>query len=272
MCMARKNQPVDQIMQKQQQQAYDRCTNDSDNNSNSYASSEDDLSIDDNISIKEKISDEQNFNVICAKGRFAFNNTGNKRFRQIVKKYLEQYDNASNKNEKSKVVTAIIENVRIRGNFVKQDAKTGSFMPVSNRLTREKVGQGLRDALHMKYKSSSKAKKRQRLAERKEQDDLVHEILSSNNHINDTLSYVENKISTEKSETQLMQVFVNANRNILQELKENNYANMLASFEILQDDLMPLSFHEGDDDIIDQSLSLFDDDEFSPIMQSLLTG
>merc|ERR1711937_459544 len=190
---------------------------------------------------------------------------------------LEQYDNASNKNEKSKVVTEIIENVRIRGNFVKQDAKTGTFVPVSSRLTREKVGQGLRDALHMKYKSSSKAKKRQRLAERKEQDDLVQELLSSNTYINDAISYVANQVSTEKSETQLMQVFANANRNILEELKQNNYANLLASFEnkeeeLLQDALMPMSFHDGDDDILDQSLSLFDDDEFSSIMQSLLTG
>ena len=54
----------------------------------------------------EKIGHEQNFNVICAKGRFAYNNAGNKRFRQIVKKYLEHYDNASNKIVKSRVVTA----------------------------------------------------------------------------------------------------------------------------------------------------------------------
>lgn len=271
--MITNHQRYNQMMKKEKQQSYDKCMSDSDNNSNSDASSEDSLSIDDNVSIEVKINRKQNFNVICAKGAVAYNNAGNIRFRQIVKQYLGQYDTARGKNEKSKVVTAIIEDIRIRGDFVKQDAKTGTSIPASNRLTREKVGQGLRDALHKKYKSSAKAKKRQRLAERNKQDDLVSQIVSSNDFINDTLSYVVNKASTTKSETHLMQLFVDANKNILQQLKDSNCANLLASLENKEepeDIYMPLSFTEGEDDIMEQSLSLFEDDEFRTILQSLL--
>merc|ERR1719486_1182486 len=83
--------------------------------------------------LRDDCDHQQNLNVICAKGRFAFNNPGNKRFRRIVNEYLHQYDSANNKREKSKVVTEIIERVRMRGDFIKKDMKTGAFIPIKER-------------------------------------------------------------------------------------------------------------------------------------------
>lgn len=248
---------------KQEQQPYEECTSDSENSSNCNSSI---------ISNNDNDNSNQDFNVICAKGRFAFNNSGNRRFRRIVQCHLEEYANATNKSEKSKVVTAIIEEVQRRGNFLRQDSKSGDLVPVTDRLRREKVGQGLRDALHTKYKSSTKAKKRVRLAERKEQDDLIHTMLSSNKKINATISNVIHQVSTSKSDSQLMRVFVDANRNILQQLKVNNFGTSLiaaANNGRREEKVMSASFDTFAPLQCDYPTSLYNN-EFRPILQSLL--
>jgi len=249
---------------KQEQQLYEGCTSDSENISNCNSSI---ITNDDSDD-----SSDQDFNVICAKGRFAFNNSGNRRFRRIVLCHLEEYAEATNKSEKSKVVTAIIKEVQRRGNFVRQDSKNGDLLPVTDRLRREKVGQGLRDALHTKYKSSTKAKKRVRLAERKEQDDLIHTMLSSNKHINATLTNVIHHVSTTKSDAQLMRIFVDANRNILQQLKVNNFGTSLiaaAHNGRSEEKEISASFDNFTPLNCDYPTSLYNN-EFRPILQSLL--
>jgi len=239
---------------------------------------------------RDNFGDNQDFNVICAKGSFAFNHSGNKRFRKIVSEHLQQYANASNKSEKSKVVTAIIEHVQARGNFVKQDTKTKAFVPISDRFTREKVGQGLRDALHFKYKSSQKSKKRQRLAECREREDLINNIVSIDKRITATIPNVINQVPAVQSDNQLMRMLVDADIYILNQPKDSECETSLTAAigkeedpdavplnEVKEMDTAAIGKEEAPDAVplnevkeMDICKPLFDDDEFYSILQSLL--
>jgi hypothetical protein len=80
---------------------------------------------------------------------------------------LDAYRKAKTKLDKSKVLSDVVEQVRLnspRGGFVKQDAK-GRWHEVGDFLAREKTSQAFRDALHENYKSSNVAKKKRRQLE-----------------------------------------------------------------------------------------------------------
>lgn len=83
--------------------------------------------------------------------------------------HLERYAAATTKQDKSRIVSEIVDTIRKSspdGGFVKLDPLTGSWREVGDHLAREKVGQTLRDSLHTKYSSSTKAKKQRRQAEK----------------------------------------------------------------------------------------------------------
>jgi hypothetical protein len=110
-----------------------------------------------------------NYDVVCAKGKAVANHVGNRRFRVICRMHLDKYSSATTKQEKSRIVSDIVDTIRRssgKGGFVKLDPLTGIWRLVSDHHCREKVGQTLRDALHTKYSSSTKAKKRRRQAEK----------------------------------------------------------------------------------------------------------
>ena len=112
--------------------------------------------------------------VICARGKDARNHPGNVLLRSLVDQSVRAYENAQSRNEKTKIVSSILvhfgwsrslnqfpnrsggEEV---GGFVKQDDVSGRWYAVDEASAREKVGQGLRERLHGKYKSSTKAKR-----------------------------------------------------------------------------------------------------------------
>lgn len=107
------------------------------------------------------------FSVICGRGKECFDSEGNKRFRQIINKFLESYAAAPGKSEKSAIVSKamnIIREASPQGAFVK--CEKGFWFEVSTRYAREKVGAWFRDCLHNKYKSSSKAKHARKMAKR----------------------------------------------------------------------------------------------------------
>ena len=103
------------------------------------------------------------YDVICARGKKAAEHAGNVRFREIIQQYKPAYAQATNKVEKSLLVSEIVDAVRgfsPDGGFVK---KFGSrYYEVGDSVAREKIGQCLRDQLHSQYKSSTKAKKNRR--------------------------------------------------------------------------------------------------------------
>lgn len=101
--------------------------------------------------------------VICARGKLIYDHEGNRRFRELVKHHLPTYSECVTKMQKTRVVSHIIETVRGRspeGGFVKN--VKGQWYEVGDRRAKEKTGQTMRDLLHTRYTSSTKAKARAR--------------------------------------------------------------------------------------------------------------
>lgn len=98
--------------------------------------------------------------IICGRGKACTASPGNTRLKSIVQRHIEQYAQAKNKADKTKTVNSILEEVQQGGNdrgmFVRNH--NGEWWEVEDSIAREKVGCMIRDILHMRYRSSSKAK------------------------------------------------------------------------------------------------------------------
>lgn len=80
------------------------------------------------------------FDVLCARGKLAYDHEGNRRFRALVKQHQKQYSAANCKYEKSKIVSFIVSAVRNaspNGGFVKHI--DGHWFEVGDRHAKEKV-------------------------------------------------------------------------------------------------------------------------------------
>jgi hypothetical protein len=175
------------------------------------------------------------YDVILGRGSIAYRHPGNVFFRKIVERHMDAYSNATSKLEKTMVVSDIINAVRKQGgDFVR--SRTNTFNMVSERLAREKVGQALRDALHLEYKSSTKAKKRKRDAKQKLQEEQIDIILHKNLQIREIMTNLVRQVDggsaffmDKDGEEKLAAFFLVANSKILQELKDSNSAQVLAA-------------------------------------------
>jgi hypothetical protein len=81
--------------------------------------------------------------VICARGKRAFNHEGNIRFRRIVESKMDVYSQAKTKLEKTVIVSQIIDGVRQTqpaGGFLREEDE--EWVEVGDAVAREKVGQG----------------------------------------------------------------------------------------------------------------------------------
>ena len=82
------------------------------------------------------------FDVICSRGKKAFEHAGNRNFRNIIERHMKEYATASTKFEKSIIVTQIVDQVRQAspgGGFIRRD--NGRWYEVGDAVAREKVGQ-----------------------------------------------------------------------------------------------------------------------------------
>lgn len=89
---------------------------------------------------------------------------------------MDNYANARTKTDKSLVVSILVNRVRHanpEGGFVKNYG--GRWYRVSDRYSREKVGQQFRDLLHTKYRSSTKAKAEKRKRQERGEQSPEHE-------------------------------------------------------------------------------------------------
>ena len=110
------------------------------------------------------------YDVICARGKMAHAHQGNQRFRELVRVHRDAYSQASTKYQKSQIVSHITNVVRQsspEGGFVK--LIDGCWHEVGDRACKEKIGQTMRDLLHTKYSSSTKAKAKVRVQKRIEE-------------------------------------------------------------------------------------------------------
>ena len=84
--------------------------------------------------------------VICARGLAAKNHAGNKRLRQLVQINLRAYSLTNTRQDKSKIVTDILDYIKGKGgDFVR--LVDGKYQSVGDHLAREKIGQMFRDNL-----------------------------------------------------------------------------------------------------------------------------
>ena len=92
-------------------------------------------------------------------------------FRSLIDQHVKEYEMVSTRIAKTIIVTTIYETFENRsvdckggmteeGGFVRQDDVTGRWYEVGEGAAREKIGQSLREKLHIKYRSSTKAKRR----------------------------------------------------------------------------------------------------------------
>lgn len=121
------------------------------------------------------------FDVICGKGKTAYEHVGNRRFRVTIEINLPAYREATSKLEKSMIVMSVVDMVRSispNGGFIKQDHKTGRWYQITDHMCREKVGQTLREAL-IQQDPDKRAKKRVKRAIRRKKRTQSRESSSS---------------------------------------------------------------------------------------------
>jgi hypothetical protein len=109
------------------------------------------------------------FDVICGKGKTAYEHVGNCRFRVTINLNLPAYREATSKLDKSLIVMSVVDMFRSlspNGGFIKQDHKTGRWYQITDHMCREKVGQTLREAL-IQQDPDKRAKKRVKRAIRR---------------------------------------------------------------------------------------------------------
>mmetsp|Transcript_50842 Transcript_50842/g.76015 ORF Transcript_50842/g.76015 Transcript_50842/m.76015 type:complete len:338 (-) Transcript_50842:119-1132(-) len=156
--------------------------------------------------------------VICGKGKTCFEHEGNIRFRKLVGTYLTKYSGASTKIEKSSIVSEIIETTRENGSFIKKRPKCGTWFEVGKHLAREKVGQTIRDMLHLQYKSSTKAKKKRREAEQAKASANMNRITRTHLEISEKIEALKGEVTKADNDRTLSELFTNANLEILRSL------------------------------------------------------
>jgi hypothetical protein len=82
------------------------------------------------------------FDVVCSRGKWAMNAPGNVRYRNIIKDSLARYSATTSKQEKSAIVSEIVDSIKISspdGGFVR--CVHGTWWTVTEHIAREKTGQ-----------------------------------------------------------------------------------------------------------------------------------
>ena len=108
--------------------------------------------------------------MIIGRGRSFHDAAGSQRLRVIATSFLPEYTKATTKQDKTVIVSRIVDMVRVacpkNAAFIK--LINGRWWSLNEFRAREKVGYVLRDLLHDKYRSSSKAKVAKRRVQRQE--------------------------------------------------------------------------------------------------------
>ena len=168
------------------------------------------------------------YDVICGRGKIANNHSGNKFYREIIKTAIPRYNEANTKIGKTIIVSAIFDEINTRssdGGFIKKNSD-GYYYQVTDHFAREKIGQSLRDSLSNKYKSSTKAKRRRRVAVSTKIADDIHEIIQSNQFVNNRMNILASTIEKNGVESTpeffMNELFIQTNRDILEAFKNDD--------------------------------------------------
>lgn len=103
------------------------------------------------------------YDVQCGRGKGAYNKPGNKRFRAIVREYLNEYIDAKTKVDKSAVLNTILDRVKAQNNGQTRFVafKDGAWYEISDDQSREKVGHAIREQLQAQEAAPGKALQQQ---------------------------------------------------------------------------------------------------------------
>jgi exonuclease VII large subunit len=171
--------------------------------------------------------------VVCARGKSYWEHTGNKMYRALIAGATERYSATSNKLEKTMIVSEIVNAVhKQQGMFVKKEKKGGPWVEVDEVFAREKIGQSLRDGLHDKYRSATKAKKqrKEKLNERFNGD--IDRVIHGNASVSRRIEELTREVRTNgalASDYSIVTLFSRANSDILETIKKDS--SMLHQFQ-----------------------------------------
>jgi hypothetical protein len=165
--------------------------------------------------------------VICARGKAFWCHDGNKRYRDLIAAATPRYSETTNKQEKTMIVTEIIEAVhKLEGKFIKKVKKGGPFVVVSEVFAREKVGQSLRDGLSAKYKSATKFKKQRKSKTTTEKVNMdADRIVHTNRYVCQRIDELGQQVSRcgdLASDATIVTLFSRTNCDILESIKRDH--------------------------------------------------
>jgi hypothetical protein len=155
---------------------------------------------------------------VCGRGKAAWDHSGNHFLRQLVEKQVASYSSVSSKVQRSTIISAIVDKVRSRGNgFLRKEAD-GTWVEIGDATAREKVGQQIRDALGLKYRSSNASKQQRRAATSSKFHQALHNIMVSNTAVKETTNKmaVDSKQSAHLSDDATLAMFSANNKFLLE--------------------------------------------------------
>jgi len=171
--------------------------------------------------------------VVCARGKSYWDHEGNKKYRALIGSATEKYSASTNKLEKTLIVSEIVQSVhQQKGRFVKKERKGGPWVIVDEVFAREKVGQSLRDGLHDKYRSSTKAKKQRRASVNEKFNGDIDRVIHSNRLVSQRIEELTREVQKNgalASDFSIITLFSRANSDILETIKKDT--SMLNQFQ-----------------------------------------
>ena len=165
------------------------------------------------------------FDVICGRGREAFDHTGNRHLRSLVKAQVRKYSRAKTRPDRTRIVSGIIKSIQSKGSagFVKKDEKTGVWEKVEDKLVREKIGQLLRNSLGGQFKSCGPKKHLRRVAANSQLTEQLVQKMNSNPTVGNVLNTfyrdVANSDPLSLSDEAALEIFDRHNKILLESIK-----------------------------------------------------
>ena len=101
--------------------------------------------------------------IVCGKNKFAFNHEGNRRFRGIIARHLQEYMENQDRDLRTQLILQIVEKIRATGGrFVKYqhggaESSEDHWVEIGDKEARNKVGHAIRDLAVTRQNSASKA-------------------------------------------------------------------------------------------------------------------
>jgi len=126
------------------------------------------------------------YDVICGKGRVAFNNIGNRRFRILITINIDRYNEAEGRHRKGLFIGSLVRTFLkdIGARFFK--LKEGELIELTEVQIRQKVGHALRDVLAFQESQTEKHQKQREEQDRKSRTEMSQDPKTEINSVRPT--------------------------------------------------------------------------------------